>query len=100
MEKPKITMKVELETDKAVKKIEEVAEKMKELNIPNIVMNISNINAQLLAIEAAVTKDRTKIYQAAMMDPHTAAELSIDDIIKMCDEMIEAHGDFMKDFNK
>ncbi len=44
MEKPKITMKVELETDKAVKKIEEIAEKMKELNIPNIVMNISNIN--------------------------------------------------------
>ena len=35
MEKPKITMKVELETDKAVKKIEEIAEKMKELNIPN-----------------------------------------------------------------
>jgi alpha-galactosidase len=34
------------------------------------------------------------------MDPHTAAELSIDDIIKMCDEMIEAHGDYMKDFNK
>jgi alpha-galactosidase len=63
-------------------------------------MNISNINAQLLAIEAAVTKDRSKIYQAAMMDPHTAAELSIDDIIKMCDEMIDAHGDYMKDFNK
>lgn len=63
-------------------------------------MNMSNINAQLLTIEAAVTKDRKKIYQAAMMDPHTAAELSIDDIIKMCDEMIEAHGDYMKDFNK
>lgn len=62
-------------------------------------MNINNINAQLLAIEAAVTKDKNKIYQAAMMDPHTAAELSIDDIIKMCDEMIEAHEDYMKDFN-
>lgn len=61
-------------------------------------MNMSNVNAQLLAIEAAVTKDRKKIYQAAMMDPHTAAELSIDDIIKMCDEMIEAHGEYMKDF--
>lgn len=63
-------------------------------------MNMSNINAQLLTIEAAITKDRSKIYQAAMMDPHTAAELSIDEIIKMCDEMIEAHGDYMKDFNK
>lgn len=61
-------------------------------------MNMTNINAQLLAIEAAVTKDRQKIYQAAMMDPHTAAELSIDDIISMCDEMIEAHGEYMSEY--
>ena len=61
-------------------------------------MNMSNINAQLLAIEAAVTKDRQKIYQAAMMDPHTAAELSIDDIISMCDEMIEAHDEYMREY--
>ena len=61
-------------------------------------MNSSNIGAQLLAIEAAVTKDRKKIYQAAMLDPHTAAELNIKDIIRMCDELIEAHGDYMKDY--
>lgn len=54
-------------------------------------MNSSNIYPQLLAVEAAVLKDREKLYQAAMMDPHTAAELSIDDIISMCDEMLEAH---------
>ncbi|MEW9937121.1 alpha-glucosidase/alpha-galactosidase [Clostridium butyricum] len=59
-------------------------------------MNMSNINVQLLTIEAAVTKDKQKIYQATMMDPHTSSELSIDDIIKMCDELIAAHGDFMK----
>lgn len=59
-------------------------------------MNITNINPQLLTIEAAVTKDRNKIYQAAMLDPHTAAELSSDDICAMCDELIEAHGDYMK----
>lgn len=59
-------------------------------------MNSSNIGVQLLAIEAAVTKERKKIYQAAMMDPHTAAELNIKDIIAMCDEMIAAHGDYMK----
>ena len=58
-------------------------------------MNMTNINVQLLAIEAAVTKDRNKIYQAAMLDPHTAAELNMDDICAMCDEMIEAHGDYM-----
>ena len=54
-------------------------------------MNMTNINPQLLTIEAAVTKKREHIYQAAMLDPHTAAELSIDDIIKMCDELFEAH---------
>lgn len=59
-------------------------------------MNMTNINPQLLTIEAAVTKDRNKIYQAAMLDPHTAAELSMDDICAMCDELIEAHGDYMK----
>ena len=54
-------------------------------------MNMTNINPQLLTIEAAVTGKREHIYQAAMLDPHTAAELSIDDIIAMCDELIEAH---------
>lgn len=61
-------------------------------------MNSSNISPQLLTIEAAVTKDRQKIYQAAMLDPHTGAELNMKDIISMCDEMIEAHGDYMKDY--
>ena len=54
-------------------------------------MNMSNINPQLLTIEAAVTGKKEHIYHAAMLEPHTAAELSIDDIIKMCDEMFEAH---------
>ena len=48
-------------------------------------MNVSNINVQMLTIEAAVTGDRNKVYQAAMMDPHTASVLSIDDIVAMCD---------------
>ena len=52
-------------------------------------MNMSNIGTQLLTIDAAVTKDRQRIYQAAMMEPHTAAELNIDDIRSMCDELIE-----------
>ena len=59
-------------------------------------MNMTNINVQLLAIEAAATRKKEYIYQAAMLDPHTAAELSIDDIVKMCDELIDAHGDYMK----
>jgi len=58
-------------------------------------MNMTNINVQLMTIEAAVTKKRDAIYQAAMLDPHTSSELSIDDIVKMCDDLIEAHGDYL-----
>ncbi len=54
-------------------------------------MNSSNIYPQLLTVEAAVTHDKEKLYQAAMMDPHTGAELSLDDIVAMCDELLEAH---------
>ena len=62
-------------------------------------MNMTNINVQLLTIEAARNRKRDHIYQAAMLDPHTAAELSIDDIRAMVDELIEAHGDYLPDFN-
>lgn len=58
-------------------------------------MNMTNINVQLLTIEAAVTKKRDHIYQAAMLDPHTASELSVDDIVSLCDDLIEAHGDYL-----
>lgn len=58
-------------------------------------MNMTNINVQLLTIEAAVTGTREHIYHAAMLDPHTAAELSTDDIVKMVDELIAAHGDWL-----
>ena len=54
-------------------------------------MNMTNINVQLMTIEAAVTKKRESVYQAAMLDPHTAAELSLDDIVAMCDDLIDAH---------
>ncbi len=58
-------------------------------------MNMTNINVQLLTIEAATTERREHIYQAAMLDPHTASELSIDDIKHMVDDLIEAHGDYL-----
>lgn len=62
------------------------------LPTPCAAMNQTNINPQLLTIEAALTLKKERIYQAAMLDPHTAAELSIDDIVKLCDELIAAHG--------
>ena len=58
-------------------------------------MNMTNINTQLMTIEAARTKKKEHIYQAAMLDPHTAAELNIDDIVTMCNELIDAHGEYM-----
>ena len=54
-------------------------------------MNNSNLYTQMLTVEAAHTQDKQKIYQAAMMDPHTAAVLSTDEIVMLCDELIEAH---------
>ena len=61
-------------------------------------MNMTNINAQLITIEAAVTKKRDLIYNAAMLDPHTGGELSIDDIVSMVDELIEAHGEYLPNY--
>ena len=58
-------------------------------------LNRTNINPQLMTIEAAVTKKKEAVYQAAMLDPHTAAELSLDDIRSMCDDLFEAHKDWL-----
>ena len=62
-------------------------------------MNMSNINVQLLTIEAAKTRKKEHIYHAAMMDPHAGSELDIDTIKKMVDELIEAHGDYLPKYN-
>ena len=62
-------------------------------------MNMTNINVQLLTIEAARTRKLEHIYQAAMLDPHTGSELDIDTIKKMVDELIVAHGDFLPKYH-
>lgn len=62
-------------------------------------MNMTNINVQLLTIEAAVTGKKEHIYQAAMLDPHTGSELDIDTIKKMVDDLIEAHGDYLPKYH-
>ncbi|MBG9795745.1 alpha-galactosidase [Paenibacillus dendritiformis] len=61
-------------------------------------LNRTNINTQLLTIEAAITGKKEHIYHAAMLDPHTSAELSLDDIVSLCDDMIEAHGNWLPAF--
>lgn len=62
-------------------------------------LNRTNINTQLLTLEAAATGKKEHIYHAAMLDPHTAAELSIDDIKNLCDDLIEAHGDWLPKYH-
>ncbi len=54
-------------------------------------LNMTHINVHLLTIEAAVKHSRDLVYQAAMMDPHTRSELTLDDIRAMCDDLFEAH---------
>ena len=59
-----------------------------ELPLQLAAMNSLNVHVQLLTIEAARTRDKSYIYQAAMLEPHTAATLSTDEIVAMCDELI------------
>ncbi len=61
-------------------------------------INRTNVNVQLLTIRAAKTRRKEDLYMAAMMDPHTAAELSMDEIRRMCDEMLEAHQGWMPEY--
>ena len=55
----------------------------------------TNINVQALTVEAAITGKREHIYHAAMLDPHTSAELSLDQIWHLVDDLIEAHGEWL-----
>ncbi len=55
----------------------------------------TNINVQALTVEAALTGRRDHVYHAAMLDPHTAAELDLDEITALVDEMLAAHRDWL-----
>lgn len=58
----------------------------------------SNVTVQGLVVEALMTENPQYIYHAAMMDPHTAAELDLDQIWAMVDELRAAHGDWLPDW--
>ena len=55
----------------------------------------SNVNVQALTVEAALSGKREHVYHAAMLDPHAGAELSLDQIWSLVDELLEAHGDWL-----
>jgi len=59
----------------------------------------TNINVQALTVEAALTGKREHIYHAAMLDPHTAAELDLDQIWNLVDDLIEAHGEWLPTYH-
>lgn len=62
-------------------------------------LNQTNINVQSLTVEAALTGKREHIYHAAMLDPHTGAELDLDTIWAMVDELIEAHAGWLPEYH-
>ena len=53
---------------------------------------MTNINVQQLTVEAVLSGKKEYVYHAAMLDPHTAAELSVDEIWNLVDDLLEAHG--------
>ncbi|HYJ12511.1 MAG TPA: hypothetical protein VEW66_02910, partial [Thermomicrobiales bacterium] len=66
-----------------------------ELPIQLAALMQTNINVQALTVEAALTGKKEYIYQAAALDPHTAAELSLEQIWNLVDDLIEAHGEYL-----
>lgn len=62
-------------------------------------LNQTNVNCQIVTVEAAFSRKKEDLYHAAYLDPHTSAELSLDDIRRLCDELIEAHGPMMPKFS-
>jgi alpha-galactosidase len=65
-------------------------------NIPPqlIALQRTNINVQELTVEALMTENREHLYHAAMLDPHTGAELDLEQIWALVDDLLEAHGAF------
>jgi alpha-galactosidase len=55
----------------------------------------TNVSVQGLTVEAALTGRREPVHHAAMLDPHTAAELPIDEIAALVDDLLEAHGEWI-----
>lgn len=58
----------------------------------------TNINVQELTVRALIEENREHIYHAAMMDPHTAAELDLDQIWNLVDDLLEAHGTMLPEW--
>ncbi len=58
----------------------------------------TNVNVQDLTVQALLTENREHIYHAAMLDPHTAAELDLEQIWNLVDDLLIAHGDWLPEW--
>ncbi len=69
-------------------------------NLPEVcaAMNRTNINVQLLTIEAARSRKKEDVYKAALLDPHTSSELTIDETVALCDALFEAHHGWLPEY--
>ncbi|OFX14346.1 MAG: alpha-glucosidase/alpha-galactosidase [Armatimonadetes bacterium RBG_16_58_9] len=61
-------------------------------------VTMTNINVHLLTQKASVTHKKEDIYRAAYLDPLTSTNLTMDEIVSMVDDLIEAHGDYLPKF--
>ena len=57
----------------------------------------TNVSVQALAVEAALTGRREHVYHAALLDPHTAAELDPEQITRLVDDLLDAHRPWLPD---
>ena len=64
-----------------------------------VALNNTHIGVHLMTIQAAVSRKKDDIYMAAYLDPHTRDQLSLDEIKSLCDDLIEAHGDWLPKFH-
>jgi alpha-galactosidase len=62
-------------------------------------ITMTNVNVHLLTQKASVTLKREDVYRAAFLDPLTATNLTMDEIIAMCDDLIAEHGDWLPKFS-
>ena len=58
-------------------------------------LNRTFLNVVELTVRAALEESRDHVYQAALLDPNTAATLTTTEIVAMCDDLFEAHRDLL-----
>lgn len=59
----------------------------------------TNVNVQSLTVEAALTRKKEHVYHAAMLDPHLSAELTLDEIWSLVDDLFDAHADYLPEYH-